>query len=132
MRPDAAGADPAEVAERRAALARLRRFGGARLVRDMAALFLAETPERVDAARRALAAGDRDALARAAHALRSSLGQFGATAAASACAELEAAAAGAPASELEAGVDRLARLCAECRAWFEGEIAAPDAPAVPT
>ena len=119
--------DPYEIGERRAALARLRRFGGERLMREMSAIFIAALTERVDAARHAVVADDARALALAAHSLKSSCGQFGANSAARVCGEVEAAAlGGATAASLAADVERLARECEGCRAWLERELATAD------
>ena len=60
------------------ALARLKRFGGDRLLHKMIALFLTAAPERIDAARTASASGDASAAELALHSLRSSSGQLGA------------------------------------------------------
>jgi HPt (histidine-containing phosphotransfer) domain-containing protein len=117
-------ADGDAVAERRAALDRLRRFGGERLLRDMTAIFVEALGERVAAARAAVARSDPDGLEKAAHALRSSCGQFGAGLAARLSAEIESQAAGgvSPAS-LAGSVERLARECEAYRAWLERELA---------
>ena len=125
-------ADGDALAERRAALERLRRFGGERLLRDMTAIFVEELGERVTAARAAVARSDPDGLEKAAHALRSSCGQFGAGAAARLSAEIESqAAGGAPPSSLAGAVERLARECDAYRAWLERELAG-SAAAVPS
>jgi HPt (histidine-containing phosphotransfer) domain-containing protein len=60
------------------ALDRLRRFGGPMLLREMIALFLTAAPERISAARHGAAAGDRYAVERALHSLKSSSAQLGA------------------------------------------------------
>lgn len=61
-----------------AALERLKRFGGGKLLREMIALFLAAAPERIDAARSAGARGDASAVEAALHSLKSSSAQLGA------------------------------------------------------
>ena len=61
------------------ALARLRRIGGERLLRAMTGSFLENGAARIAAARAALESGDADALSDAAHALKSSAGNVGAT-----------------------------------------------------
>lgn len=61
-----------------AALERLKRFGGGKLLREMIALFLAAAPERIDAARGAGARGDASAVEAALHSLKSSSAQLGA------------------------------------------------------
>jgi two-component system sensor histidine kinase/response regulator len=62
----------------RAALDRLRRFGGATLLGKMIDLFLVAAPERIEAAARADAAGDVEGVERALHSLKSSSAQLGA------------------------------------------------------
>ncbi|MDF1504438.1 Hpt domain-containing protein, partial [Roseisolibacter sp. H3M3-2] len=59
------------------ALAKLRRFGGEKLAHDLVAMFVESLPGRAAEARAALIAGDRDALARLAHGLKSSCAQLG-------------------------------------------------------
>ena len=61
-----------------AALDRLKRFGGGKLLREMIALFLAAAPERIDAARSAGSRGDASAVEAALHSLKSSSAQLGA------------------------------------------------------
>lgn len=60
------------------ALDRLRRFGGAKLVGEMIALFLSAAPERVGAARTGHLSGDAPAVELALHSLKSSAAQLGA------------------------------------------------------
>jgi two-component system, sensor histidine kinase and response regulator len=60
------------------ALARLRRFGGDKLLREMIGLYLDAAPERVAAARAALVTGDVMAAELALHSLKSSSAQLGA------------------------------------------------------
>jgi HPt (histidine-containing phosphotransfer) domain-containing protein len=59
-------------------LERLNRIGGSAFVRKMINLFLKEAPDRLAAARRGVEAGDLDAVAEAAHSLKSSARNFGA------------------------------------------------------
>lgn len=61
-----------------AAFERLRRWGGSALVHDLVRLFRGLTPERLQAARAALATCDAAAAEAAAHTLGSSCGQLGA------------------------------------------------------
>lgn len=61
-----------------AALDRLRRFGGVKLLREMIALFLTAAPERLAVVRNGLVTGDADAVERALHSLKSSSAQLGA------------------------------------------------------
>jgi HPt (histidine-containing phosphotransfer) domain-containing protein len=128
--PPAAGLDATAVADARAALARLRRFGGETLVRDMAVLFDGMVAERLMAARHAASVGDADVLGQAAHGLRSSCGQFGATDAVRCCVELETAVEqGDAAPALAASVARLDAACTAFRRWLAGELARTPPPA---
>jgi HPt (histidine-containing phosphotransfer) domain-containing protein len=61
-----------------AALDRLRRFGGGKLLGEMIALFLVAAPERIGTARSAAAQGDAESAERALHSLKSSAAQLGA------------------------------------------------------
>ncbi|MDB4918008.1 MAG: hypothetical protein JWM95_5652 [Gemmatimonadetes bacterium] len=60
------------------ALDRLRRFGGGKLLGEMINLFITTAPERIDAARKGLAAEDIPATEMALHSLKSSSAQLGA------------------------------------------------------
>lgn len=60
------------------AIERLRRFGGARLLRGMITLFLEAMPQRLAAARNGLARGEAHAVEHELHALKSSAAQLGA------------------------------------------------------
>jgi HPt (histidine-containing phosphotransfer) domain-containing protein len=68
-----------------AALDRLRKFGGDRLVRGMIELFVTNAPMRAAEAREALDCGDTAALRAALHGLKSSAGQLGAATVHQAC-----------------------------------------------
>ena len=83
--------DPAVVADLRRAQDA---FGKPSFIRELVDLFLASTPVKMDRIRRALAAGDAEAVVQAAHALRSSCGMLGAARMAGAFACMEDAAAG--------------------------------------
>lgn len=61
-----------------AALERLRRFGGDKLLGDMISLFLESVPQRLGAARAGFARGECDAVEHELHALKSSAAQLGA------------------------------------------------------
>ena len=78
--------------DRHDARERLIRLGGPRLANELAAIYLDEMPRRIATARTALREGDPEALGEAAHGMRSSSAQLGATELASACEELEHAA----------------------------------------
>ena len=60
------------------ALARLERFGGAKLLREMIALYLENAPERLGAAEAGITTGDAAAAENALHSLKSSSAQLGA------------------------------------------------------
>ena len=64
----------------RTAIERLQRVGGDKLVRGMIDLFLEHTPARIRSAREGAAAGDHDAVRRAAHSMKSTAGNLGAAA----------------------------------------------------
>jgi HPt (histidine-containing phosphotransfer) domain-containing protein len=68
---DLAATDPA-------ALDRLARFGGAKLLREMIRLFLEAAPARIDAARAAVKDRDVSGAEQALHSLKSSAAQLGA------------------------------------------------------
>jgi signal transduction histidine kinase/CheY-like chemotaxis protein len=71
--------ESADVTETFSAEDLLKRVGGSlKVLRDVAKIFLADTPKRRSAIRKAIAAQDGEALARAAHALRGSVAMLGA------------------------------------------------------
>jgi HPt (histidine-containing phosphotransfer) domain-containing protein len=72
------------------ALIGLRTLGGATFVGELIDLFLSYAPERIDAARACIAAGDMVGVARALHSLKSSAGQLGAVSMRDGCAQGEA------------------------------------------
>ena len=112
----------------REALARSRRWGGDELVREMAGIFLEDMPQRLAAARAALARGDGAGVALPAHTMKSSSAQLGATALERLCAAAESLAAeGEPsraAPLLDAAADELARFSA----WLRREAGAAGGP----
>lgn len=61
------------------ALARLEKLGGTALVRQMIELYLANGPERIRALQEGVEAGDATRIERAAHTMKSSAGNLGAT-----------------------------------------------------
>jgi histidine phosphotransfer protein HptB len=81
--------DPAVVAELRRAQDA---FGNPGFIRQLAGLFLANTPAKMDRLREAFTAGDAAAIREVAHALKSNCGMLGATRMADACARMEEAA----------------------------------------
>jgi HPt (histidine-containing phosphotransfer) domain-containing protein len=82
--------DPAVVAELRRAQ---EAFGNPGFIRQLAGLFLAATPGKMDRIREAVTAGDAAAIREVAHALTTNCGMLGATRMADACALMENAAA---------------------------------------
>jgi HPt (histidine-containing phosphotransfer) domain-containing protein len=82
--------DPAVVAELRRAQDA---FGNPGFIRQLAGLFLANTPGKMDRLREAVTAGDAEAIREVAHALKTNCGMLGATRMADACALMEDAAA---------------------------------------
>lgn len=75
-------AEPGDTAEQSAtddaALDRLRRFGGGKLLNEMIALFISTAPERIQAARSGVDTGNVAAAEMALHSLKSSSAQLGA------------------------------------------------------
>lgn len=71
-------ADPTLPATDTAALDRLKRFGGGKLLGEMIGLFLSTAPERIGAARDGVSTGDAKAVEMALHSLKSSSAQLGA------------------------------------------------------
>jgi CheY-like chemotaxis protein len=86
----------------RQALASLERMGGSRLVRDVIAVFERQAPAYARAAREAWKRGEAAALGRAAHALKGSSAQLGASRLAELCGAAEALAEGGALAEAEA------------------------------
>ena len=89
------------------ALARLRRFGGDKLLGDMIELFAQHGPERVVAARAGFETADSVVVKAALHALKSSAGQLGALAVQELCAAGEMRAAKGDLSEMSLILVRL-------------------------
>ncbi|MDB4906086.1 MAG: hypothetical protein JWO05_870 [Gemmatimonadetes bacterium] len=87
-----------------AAIERLQRFGGGKLLREMIALFIEHAPTRVQAARAGMDAGDADAVRMALHSLKSSAAQLGAMTLQDACARGEELARAGSLTELPAVV----------------------------
>ena len=106
----------------RAALERLRGFGGDRLVRDMAAMFLADMPARRARAEAGVVADDLGAVAYAAHTMKSSALQFGAVALGGLCGEAERAAHSGDRAALAALVPAVGRELDGFGRWLEREL----------
>jgi len=89
------------------ALARLRRFGGDKLLGDMIELFAQHGPERVSAARAGFETADSAVVKAALHALKSSAGQLGALTVQELCAAGEMRATNGDLSDMSAILVRL-------------------------
>lgn len=113
-----------QVAEGRAALARLHRFGGESLVAEMARMFLADMPARLALARTALGAAEPARVAYAAHAMKSSAAQFGAGRLAELCAAAERAAADGDLAPVAPLLDRVDGELATFGGWLGAELPA--------
>jgi two-component system sensor histidine kinase BarA len=101
------------------ALARLRRFGGAKLLNEMIVLYVQTAAGRLAAAEAGLSAGNASATANALHSLKSSSAQLGAARLSELCEQGETIAIGGTlsgvAAILEASREELGRV--EC--WLE-------------
>ena len=88
----------------------LESFGGdMEFFGEMLDTFFDDSPRQLEAARAGLAAGDVEAVRRAAHSLKSNCANFGALALSGQCRELEMLA---KSGSLEGGAERLARIAA--------------------
>jgi HPt (histidine-containing phosphotransfer) domain-containing protein len=105
----------------RSALERLFRFGGAPLLDEMIRLFLAALPERLAAARAAIAGGDDASVERALHALKSSAAQLGAMRLHRLSATGEQSAREGPRSALVPLLEELDRESLRVREWLTGD-----------
>ena len=102
------------------ALARLKRFGGQRLLNEMIALFLRSASERLSAAAAAVAASDAAATENALHALKASSGQLGAVRLARLCEEGESIARTGRLASLAELIDESRRELGLVEAWLDG------------
>jgi HPt (histidine-containing phosphotransfer) domain-containing protein len=89
----------------------------------MAAIFLADMPERLARARVALAGRDAAGVAYAAHTMKSSAAQFGARALGALCGEAEVAARAGDLQALPPLVERMGSELDGFRGWLERELA---------
>ena len=110
--------DPADRESERSAIDRLRRWGGDALVRELTAMFLADTPERLAAARAAAEAGDAARAAYWTHAMKSSSAQLGALGLARLCAESEQMASRGELSGIPAKLDQAELEFEQFRTWL--------------
>lgn len=90
------------------------------MTRDVIALFLADTPPRLQAMRDAIAAGDAAALTKAAHALKGGASNIGAKAIQQHADGLEAASREAMPQDAQLRVDKLAELWEQTREALQG------------
>ena len=105
-----------------AALARLRKLGGAPFVRQMLTLFLDLTREKIAAARAAERAGDLAGIQKAVHPLRSSSGNVGALAMLDLATRIERLAMEQKADEVPSLLCELEAAFARLQPWLEKEI----------
>jgi HPt (histidine-containing phosphotransfer) domain-containing protein len=93
------------------ALDRLRATMGSRFLDELVSTFVEDSRELASTMRRALAQGDRDALRRAAHSLKSNAESFGAMPLSNLARDLEALA---KSGGLDGAAPRVERLAGEC------------------
>lgn len=101
-----------------AALDRLKRFGGGKLLGEMIALFLAAAPERIAAARTASTGDDVAAAEMALHSLKSSSAQLGAMRMQRLCEQGEHRARGGSLDGLRQLTDELEQELGRMREWL--------------
>jgi HPt (histidine-containing phosphotransfer) domain-containing protein len=102
-------------------LTRLNKLGGPLFVRKMIDLFLEEAPDRLSAARRGAQAGDLVAVAEAAHSLKSSAHNFGASRLSRIAAEIELRAQANTPEELSALLGEIDAAYSAAKAWLESQ-----------
>jgi two-component system, sensor histidine kinase and response regulator len=105
-----------------AVLSGLRELGDADLISELADMFLDDAESRLAALREALQSGDASALERAAHTLKGSSGNMGATKMAAMCAELQEACASGDLGRAPFVLARLEEELARVRPALEGEV----------
>jgi len=106
-----------------AALDRLVRFGGEKLLASMIDVFRSNGRERLDAARAALDAGDAAAAALAVHSLKSSAAQLGAMKLSGLCADAEVAARAERLEPLAGSLPELVAAYDDAVRWMSGRVA---------
>ena len=104
-----------------AGLQRLNRMGGSPFIRKMIDLFLDEAPERLTAARSGEQAGDLVAVAAAAHALKSSAQNFGASRLSNIAEKIELQARANTSENLSTLLSDLEGAYGAAKAWLESE-----------
>jgi HPt (histidine-containing phosphotransfer) domain-containing protein len=102
-----------------AALDRLRKLGGEKLLREMIDLFLQHSPGRVEAALAAESADDQPGISRAVHSLKSSAANVGAVALRDLSANIEAVSMGQSAGNLAELMKQLNPTFANARQCLE-------------
>ena len=115
----------AEAAHDAAALDRLVRFGGAKLLAAMLGTFRTNGRERLADGRAAVAAGDAAAAKLAYHSLKSSAAQLGAVSLARLCADAEARSGAGHLDLVAASLPAIDHAYDEALAWMEARAAAP-------
>ena len=111
---DSSGIDPT-------GLARLNKIGGPVFVRRMIDLFLEEAPDRLAAARKGEETGDLTAVAEAAHSLKSSAQNFGASGLSRIAAEIESRMQSNQCENLSSLLDEIEAAYDTARTWLERE-----------
>jgi HPt (histidine-containing phosphotransfer) domain-containing protein len=102
-----------------AAIDRFRRWGGNQLAGDMIAMFAADMPRRIAEARAALDESNPGIVVNAAHSMKSSAAQFGATSIADLCSQLEEMGEGAPSSIMETMLEEIRTELDEFLEWLD-------------
>jgi HPt (histidine-containing phosphotransfer) domain-containing protein len=105
-----------------AALDRLERIGGKRLLKGMIEIFLREVPGKVTAIESAIATGDLEAARQNAQAMKSMVSNLGASALQALTVEIEAAAAARDQSRATELAKRLPRLFAAARELLQQHV----------
>ena len=113
----------------RAALERLDRLGGAELTRELVALYLEQSSERINAGRSAVSHGDGSALAGAAHSIRSSSAQLGAQQLVRRCEALESALDDGRFHDATEEFERVVAAFHDFSAWVRAAAGVDDSPA---
>jgi HPt (histidine-containing phosphotransfer) domain-containing protein len=104
-----------------AGLVRLDKIGGPAFVRKMIDLFLAEAPDRLAAARKGEQSGDLNAVADAAHSLKSSSQNFGASRLSRVAGEIESRARANQCENLPAMLGEIEAAYGAAKAWLESQ-----------
>ena len=111
---DSSGIDPT-------GLARLNKIGGPVFVRRMIDLFLEEAPDRLSAARKGEESGDLIAVAEAAHSLKSSAQNFGASRLSRMAGEIELRARANEGEKLPGLLGEIEAAYSAAKAWLESQ-----------